>query len=180
MRRAYFSALVVPTAVLVTLVGAAPSVDALPSYVAPRFKTAIARWLSGHRNYRLAGDADCSCADDLDHVRSGSPPEWPPLPDYHPYYTVGDFRGDGAEDVAVGVISAEHPNKFRVLILHGAPHAGPAAKAFLSEELDLRQGLFYGAPRPKRWRLLVGPFESEGVTFEPTRDGYRFSEEDDD
>jgi hypothetical protein len=102
------------------------------------------------------------------------------VPDYHPYYIVGDFRGDGAEDVAVGVISNEHSDKFRVLIIHGAPLNGRPAKIFLSEELDLRQGLFYGAPRPKPWRLGVGPFESEGVTFEPTRDGYRFSSADDD
>ena len=178
--RAYFLAIVVLVMVLTTHATPASSVEAVPSYVASRFKGSIASWLSHHPGYRLANDADCSCADDIAQVRAGSPPQWPPIPDYHPFYMVGDFRGDGADDVAVGVIAQEHPNKFRVLIIHGAPPNGRASKIFLSEELDFRQGLFYGAPRPKPWRLVVGPFESEGVTFEPTRDGYRFSSEDED
>ena len=179
-RHAYFLAIVVPAVALSGPPAAVPSVDAVPSYVALRFKESILRWLSHHSDYRLAKDSDCSCDDDLAQARAGWPPEWPPAPDYHPYYIVGDFRGDGAEDVAVGVISQQHPNKFRVLIIHGRPPSGTARKAFLSEELDFRQGLFYGAPRPKPWRLGVGPFESDGVTFEPTRDGYRFSSDDDD
>jgi len=179
-RRAYFLAIVLPAMAVSAGAAPAPSVDSVPSYVATRFKNPILSWLSQHSGYRLANDADCSCADDIARVRAGWPPEWPPLPDYHPYYIVGDFRGDDAEDVAVGVISQQRPNKFRVLIIHGAPPSGHAAKNFLSEELDIRQGLFYGAPRPKPWRLGVGPFESDGVTFEPTRNGYRFSSADDD
>ena len=178
--KAYFLAIVVPAMLLTAHASPTPSVDSVPSYVALRFKSWITSWLSHHPHYRLANDADCSCVDDIAQVRAGSPPEWPPIPEYHPFYMVGDFRGDGAEDVAVGVVAQEHPNKFRVLIIHGAPPSGHAAKTFLSEELDFRQGLFYGAPRPKPWRLVVGPFESEGVTFEPTPDGYRFSNEDDD
>jgi hypothetical protein len=162
-RRAYFLAFVVPAMTLVAYAGPAPPVDPLPSYLASRFKHSIVSWLNHHPGYRLATDADCSCADDITQVRAGWPPEWPPVPNYHPYYIVGDFRGDGAEDVAVGVISQQHPNKFRVLIIHGAPP----------------NGRFYGAPRPQPWRLGVGPFESEGATFEPTHDGYRFSDEDD-
>jgi hypothetical protein len=180
LRCASFLVVLVSAVALSAATAAASSVDSMPSYVAPRFKSFIMRWLSQHPSYRLASDADCSCAEDIVQVRAGWPPEWPPVPDYHPYYIVGDFRGNGAEDLAVGVISQQRPNKFRVLIIHGAPSNGRAAKAFLSEELDFRQGLFYGAPRPKPWRLGVGPFESEGVTFEPTRDGYRFSSDDDD
>jgi hypothetical protein len=179
LRRACFWAIVVPAMALSARAAAAPPVNLVPSYVASRFKSPIMSWLSQHPGYRLANDADCACADDIAQVRAGWPPEWPPVPHYHPYYIVGDFRGDGAEDVALGVISQQQPNKFRVLIIHGAPPDGRAAKTFLSEELDFRQGLFYGAPRPKPWRLGVGPFESEGVTFEPTRDGYRFSSDDD-
>jgi len=180
MLRRYFLALVVPALVLVAQAEPVPLVNSLPSYIAPRFKNSLTRWLTQHPGYRVANDADCSCADDIAQVRAGSPPEWPTIPDYHPYYMVGDFRGDGADDVAIGVIYQQQPTKFRVLIIHGVPRTGAAAKTFLSEELDLRQGLFYGPPRPKPWRLVVGPFESEGVTFEPTGNGYRFSEDDDD
>jgi hypothetical protein len=180
LRRAYLLAFVVLAMALSVHAGPVPSLDSVPAYVASRFKNPILTWLRLHPGYRLADDADCSCADDIAHVRAGWPPEWPPNPDYHPYYIVGDFRGEGVEDVAVGLISHQWPNKFRVLIIHGAPPNGRAAKAFLSEQLDFRQGLFYGPPRPKPWRLGVGPFESDGVTFEPTRDGYRFSNDDDD
>jgi hypothetical protein len=102
-------------------------------------------------------------------------PGWPPNPGYHPYYVAGDFVGDGIEDIAIGVIAFKDTTKFRVLILHGKRRP-----AFLSERLDIRQGLFYGAPRPKPWLLGVGPFESEGVLFEPTATGYRLSDSDED
>src|ERR1700694_2808524 len=96
--------LVISAAVVSNSHGASP--DDLPGFIAPRHRTLIASWLTGHADYRLATDADCSCADDIATVRAGSPPEWPALPNYHPYYAVGDFRGGGAEDFAVGVVSA--------------------------------------------------------------------------
>jgi hypothetical protein len=171
---------VVPTLVAVLNSGAAASAESLPDYVAPRYRPAIASWLTSHPGYRVAIDADCSCDDDIAQMRAGYSADCPGVPNYHPYYTVGDFRGDGAEDVAVGVTSQQHPKKFRVLIIHGTPLKGlGTAKTFLSEELDFHQGLFYGAPRPKPWRLVVGPFESDGVTFEPTPTGYKFSSDDD-
>ena|ERR1700722_7426699 len=150
----------------------------LPEYIPSKYGHSVSAWLNQRPGFRVATDADCSCRDDIAHVRAGNPPEWPAVPDYHPFYIVGDFRSDGTEDMAIGVIAQQHPEKFRVLIIHGVPIKRHTAKTFLGEELDLRQGLFYGFPRPKPWRLLVGPFESEGVTFEPTHDGYRLSDED--
>jgi hypothetical protein len=159
----------------------ATAANPVPTYVAARHRAALSAWLIHHPAYRLAVDSDCSCQDDIARTRAGSPPDWPSLPDYHPYYIVGDFRGDGAEDVAVGVVPVKYPKKFRVLILHGVPSTGDAGKTFLSALRDLLgQGLFYGAPRPKPWRLGVGAFESEGAVFEPTADGYRLSEDEDD
>jgi|SRR5580658_9220420 hypothetical protein len=178
-RVAFILSLVVLTFAAVEHSGAATSSDSLPNYVAPRYRPAIASWLTRHPGYRVAIDADCTCDDDIAQMRAGYSADWPGVPNYHPYYMVGDFRGDGAADVAVGVISQQHPRKFRVLIIHGTPPKGPAAKTFLSEELDFHQGLFYGPPRPKPWSLVVGPFESDGVTFEPTPTAYKFSSDDD-
>jgi hypothetical protein len=179
MSRSAFFLTVVASVVTaaVTLGVGAPAGD-LPSYVSPQFSHAIAAWLAHHPGYRLAVDADCACAEDIAHVRAGSPPQWPRLPNYHPYYMVGDFRTDGTEDVAVGVILLQHPDKFRVLIIHGAPATAPSAKPFLSPELGLHQGLFFGTPRPKPWRLIVGPFEAEGATFDPVPSGYKLSYDD--
>jgi hypothetical protein len=152
----------------------------VPDYVPPKFQGLISRWLAHHSNYRIAIDADCGCPDDIQTLRAGSMPGWPPNPGFHPYYVAGDFVGDGIEDVAIGVIALKDPTKFRVLILHGKDLHGMRRAAFMSERLDIRQGLFFGAPRPKPWRLGVGPFESEGVLFEPTAKGYRLSDSDED
>lgn len=179
-RSAFILSLLAPTLAAVVCSAATSSDDSLPSYVSSHYRPAITSWLTRHPGYRIALDADCSCDEDIAQMRAGYSGDWPAVPNYHPYYMVGDFRGDGAQDVAVGVISQQYPKKFRVLIIHGTPAKGPAARTFLSEELDFHQGLFYGAPRPKPWRLGVGPFESEGVLFEPTPTGYRFSSDDDD
>ena len=58
--------------------------DPVPTYVAARHRVAISAWLSHHPGYRLAVDTDCSCKDDIAPTRAGAPPDWPPLPDYHP------------------------------------------------------------------------------------------------
>jgi hypothetical protein len=152
----------------------------VPDYVTPKFQAPIAAWLAQHPNYRIAIDADCDCPEDIRRLRVGSPPDWPPNPAYHPYYLAGDFVGDGVQDVAIGVISLKDFAKFRVLIVHGPNPSGKRRPNFLSERLDIRQGLFFGAPRPKPWQLGVGPFESEGVLFEPTATGYRLSDSDED
>ena len=152
----------------------------VPSYVPPSFQLLIAGWLAHHSNYRIAIDADCGCPDDIQTLRAGSMPSWPPNPGYHPYYVAGDFVGDGIDDVAIGVMTLKDATKFRVLILHGKNLNGIRRPMFLSERLDIHQGLFFGAPRPKPWRLGVGPFESEGVLFEPTAKGYRLSDSDED
>jgi hypothetical protein len=38
------------------------------------------------------------------------------------------------------------------------------------------EGMFYGGPRPKPWRFLVGPFESEGSFLLPDGKSYRWEE----
>jgi hypothetical protein len=110
-RVAFILSLVVLTFAAVEHSGAATSSDSLPNYVAPRYRPAIASWLTRHPGYRVAIDADCTCDDDIAQMRAGYSADWPGVPNYHPYYMVGDFRGDGAADVAVGVISQQHPEE---------------------------------------------------------------------
>jgi hypothetical protein len=48
------------------------------------------------------------------------------------------------------------------------------APAFVKPGLDLKgQGLFYGPPRPKPYRLLIGRFEAEGATLSPSGRTYK-------
>jgi hypothetical protein len=40
----------------------------------------------------------------------------------------------------------------------------------------MKAGLFYGPPRPKPYRLIVGTFESEGLVLQPLGNTYRLVE----
>ena len=132
-------------------------------------------WLSQHTDYRVATDADCECADDIKRMRSGSGGGWKAAPDYHPYVATGDFNGDGVEDFAVAVVErSKQENNFALLVFNGPFESEIVSPAFMKSNLELKyQGLFYGPPRPKPYRLLVGRFESDtGSLLLPHGRGY--------
>jgi hypothetical protein len=108
-------------------------------------------------------------------MRSGYGGEWTPVPNYHPYIVIGDFNSDGIEDFAVGVVSRSKPNDFTLLVFNGPIESSNLAPAFVGSGLDLRHsGLFYGPPRPKPYRLLMGHFESEGTILVPHGRTYQY------
>jgi hypothetical protein len=139
----------------------------------------IKNWLKSHPGYRLATEQDCGdCMEQIQSIRRGMGGPWKPVSNYSPYYMVGDFNGDGKKDFAVAVIIPSHtPKKFILLIFNGPFNKSEAQNpVFISEPLDLmEQGLFYGPPRPKPFRLLVGGFESEGTKLVPKGKGYAWS-----
>jgi hypothetical protein len=112
-------------------------------------------WLAQHPAYSLMVDADCACADDLQEIRTVSLGVWRARPDYHPYFATGDFDGDGKSDAALAV-TKDHLS-FQVLILHGPK----ARQPYLSPLFKPGQMLFFGPPRPRPWRLLVGPYGTD-------------------
>lgn len=167
------SAAVVSIAFIHLSAGAEVKRGEIPSFIEADHAAILTRWLSANESYRVATDADCSCDSDLVDTRTKAAGVWKARPNYHPYYTVGDFNWDKATDFAVGVVKGHKPETFQILIFHGPfsqKHSGKAA--FVSEPLKLGQGLHYGPPRPKPYMLLVGPFESEGALLRPTRRGY--------
>jgi hypothetical protein len=91
--------------------------------------------------------------------------EWKPVPDYHPYIATGDFNSDGVDDLAIVVIDRSKTDKnFSLVVFNGPFNAKAMPPAFIESGLDLRyQGLSFGPPRPKPYRLLVGPFESDNT-----------------
>ena|ERR1022692_14855 len=138
----------------------------------------VAGWLSKHPEYRLANDKDCECDEDIQTMRAGSGGVWKPVPDYHPYVASGDFNGDGVIDFAVVVINRRKAHDFVLLVFNGPDDVHHPIPAFVGSHSDLAgSGLSYGPPRPKPYRLVVGPFESDNtLILQPRGKTYRLTE----
>jgi len=128
--------------------------------LAPQEKKVLAAWLAQHPSFRVATDQDCSCAEDIQQMKAGDGSVWRPVPDYHPYVATGDFNGDGIRDFAVAVIDRKKSeNQFTLLVFNGPFGSDGVQQAYIKKDLDLRSmGLFFGPPRPKPYRLVVGRF----------------------
>jgi hypothetical protein len=109
-------------------------------------------------------------------MRQGSGGEWKAVPDYQPYYAVGDFNSDGIKDFAVALIDPGKATKqFAVAIFNGPfVDSKPKGEALFSDDFELVGcGFVFGPPRPKPFRLVVGRFESDNaVLFAPRGKGY--------
>jgi hypothetical protein len=137
---------------------------ALPAWcghtLTPREQKIVEAWLVQHPAYRAATDADCNCPEDIEQMK-----DWTHVPNYHPYVATGDFNSDGISDFAVVVIDrSKSTENFTLLVFNGPFGLKPASPAFVESGLDLRhEGLSFGPPRPKPYRLVVGPFESDNT-----------------
>ena len=139
----------------------------------------LENWLTHHSEYRIATDEDCDCADDIKQMKAGSGGVWKPVPDYHPYVATGDFNGDGVEDFAVILIDRTKQEKnFALIVFNGPFKSETQSPAFMQSGMDLKYyGLFYGPPRPKPYRLLLGRFESDsGSLLIPHGRGYQWDD----
>ena len=166
--------IITPNLIFMALLGSSP-VKGLP-VVKPLHRRAIEAWIETNPSFRIAGEGDCGdCIEQVQSIRKGMGGAWKAIPNYHPYYQVGDFNGDGQQDFAIAVVSSsKSPKRFKILVFNG-PFTDSATKApaFASEPKDLSfQGMFFGPPRPKPYRLVVGPFESEGMLLVPKGPSY--------
>jgi hypothetical protein len=96
-------------------------------------------------------------------MKTGYDGNWPRVPNYHPYVATGDFNSDGVGDFAIVLIDrSKSTHNFALFVFNGPFGPKSASPAFVKSGLDLRgQGLFFGPPRPKPYRLVMGPFESD-------------------
>ena len=88
-------------------------------------------------------------------------------------------NGDGVEDFAVVLMDrSKQKNNFVLVVFNGPFKSESASPAFIKSGLELKyQGLAYGPPRPKPYRLLVGRFESDsGVVLIPHGYGYKLGD----
>jgi hypothetical protein len=137
----------------------------------PQEQKIVRAWLTQHPDYRVATDADCNCAEDIRQMREGSGGQWKPVPDYHPYVATGDFNGDGVADFAIEVIDpSKSPLNFVLLVFNGPFRSESASPAFVKSDVG-GQALFFGPPRPKPYRLVIGPFESDNSAILLPRGG---------
>jgi hypothetical protein len=133
----------------------------------PQEQKIVASWLLGHPHFRVATDGDCDCSDDIQQMKAGDGGIWRPVPDYHPYAATGDFSNDGIRDFAVVVIDrTKLTHQFTLLVFNGPFGSNAVAPAFIESGLDMKyMGLFFGPPRPKPYRLIVGRFESDNTSM---------------
>jgi hypothetical protein len=133
-------------------------------------------WLAEHQGFRSATYSDCACPDDIQQMRRGYGGQWKPVPDYQPYVATGDFNGDGHPDFAAVVVDDAQPTErsFTLLVFNGPVKSVRQHPSFSASKLDLRsRGLFFGAPRPRPYRLVWGAFEAEGAILQPVGSSYR-------
>jgi hypothetical protein len=146
----------------------------LPSYISAKHQQVLQRWLRREPELRVATDEDCGrCAGDIANQKKLSGR------DYHPYYAVGDFNGDGREDFAVALIEIEESGeraiqKFIVAVFNAPFSSRRTEPSFKKENLNLRDGgLFFGAPKSKPFRLSIGLFSNDsGLTLMPRGRSY--------
>lgn len=142
----------------------------------PQQQKVLQSWLVHHTEYHPAGDEDCQCPEDIEEMRTQSVGVWKPVPDYHPYIATGDFNGDGTEDFAVVVVNRSgREGSYALLVFNGPFNSDLASPVFMQPHLSLKyHGLFYGPPRAKPYRLVVGRFDSDsGAILVPHGNGYR-------
>lgn len=152
---------------------AAPD-QGVPDYIAPAQQTVLRAWISEHPEFRVANDKDCECSDDIAEIRKGDGGVWKANPNFHPYYVSGDFNQDKQLDFAVILIKQSEKGKHLLAIFNG-PFKKHSKPAFLSAEDG---ALFYGAPRPKPYSLIVGVFGSEGGALKAKGASYEFAEDE--
>ena len=70
-------------------------------------------------------------------------------------------------DLWLSVKRSKKHSDFALLVFTGPLQSGAVSLAFVKEGLDLTyRGLFYGPPRPKSYRLIVGRFDEAWPDFE--------------
>lgn len=142
-------------------------------YIPLEQRAVLSQWLKNNPTFRVATDADCQCAESIEELRKGSGGVWKANLNYHPYYASGDFNSDGEKDFAVVLI--DNKEKMRLVIFNG-PISPGITPAYQSTKYT--GALFFGPPRQKPYRLVVGDFGSEGGILKPKGKSYVYVGDD--
>jgi hypothetical protein len=144
-------------------VWAAACWGAICSYMPSQQQKEVNAWLRMQTRYRLATIEDCDCMEGVSLLRKGDGAAWKPQPYYQPYYTTGDFDGDGTKDFAVIVrpINREDGAKVLVFLKRKRDKSANPLVYPLPDKTIKNTGLFLARSKGKVSKLLVGAFGSE-------------------
>ena len=173
MRRAY-SVIVIG---VLSMAGSAADPANIPVYVRGEARTVVSNWLTKNPTLRLALDDDCECDERIKAIRTGAYGAGKPIPNYHPYYMMGDFNNDGTTDIAAIALERANPENSTFVIFNGPlSERKDALPVFMSTKL--KGALFFGPPRPEPFQLVIGAFNSEGAGLEPKAGTYEAVEDE--
>ncbi|HEX8609286.1 MAG TPA: hypothetical protein VF679_11655 [Pedobacter sp.] len=150
---------------------AASSQELFAPHLRRNHAVVIQRWLAKLKSgtkWRVATERDCL-------EKEGMTAERAVNANYHPYYTVGDFNGDGREDFAVVLIHELKPSKkfsFAIAVFNtSASMSFSKEPSFFTRAYDLSKSSLFFNTNLKR--LLVGEYQSDNCSvFEPRNEGY--------
>ena len=138
-----------------------PAFGQSESYLRPEHKVIVEEWLKVRPDLRLATDADNINKDGLAVTRKERGKN------YHPYYAVGEFNGDGKEDFAVAFVKKRKSKWPFVFAIFNGPLTKGAKPSYSLDDADLADGgIMYSAKGSVRQgRLLFGTFESDNCVI---------------
>lgn len=132
-------------------------------HMQPQHSRKLKEWLNLNQEYRLATLEDCECLDSVISLRKGDGYAWKPQPTYQPYYSVGDFDGNGIKDFAVVVLRVNRETEIQVLVflMERGNNLSHLIVYPLHDKTVKNLGLFLGRNSGSVVKLLVGAFSSE-------------------
>jgi hypothetical protein len=167
MRRCFASFAMIITIFCTAFVDAdAQPIDST-SHLRAEYAIILQKWLAHKKGLRLATENDVANKKGLEYARREDK-------DYYPYYAVGDFNQDGAQDFAVALANRDSSLKnFTVAIFNGPFKSSKESKpAFLSDRFDTDWWFFVDTEDEKQI-LGVGVYETDfPLIFRPRKKGY--------
>jgi hypothetical protein len=144
------------------------------SHVRPEHGTILQKWLAHKKELRLATENDVidGYKESLEYMRHEDK-------NYHPFYAVGDFNQDGAQDFAVVFINRDSSSKNLTVAIFNGPFksAKKNEPAFLSDRINRDWWLFVNSYDQVQ-TLSVGLIETDfGLILRPRKKGYVMSHE---
>lgn len=134
------------------------SASDIPEYVLKQHQATLRAYFAKHPYHYISPDSLCDCEKDLSEYRKQ-------VPEFQPYYAVGDINDDGIEDFSVGLLDSRKSNEAEPMLTLVVFH-GPFSEQKVTKGITLFKNW-----RIKRSHELLSVFKSrvEGGRRLPAR-----------